>query len=1017
MHFQAPGDARVAFGSDVGFERVLAIGKLGPGETIVFQRSLRPAADNLCHHPDRSRQLRHRSAQNDRPLRGVPGAGASAAAAWCRSRARSYSTGTRRSPPSPSCTAGRTVSCSNRSRAASGGRATRFSPPTRARSSATAAGTCERWTAAERLADGRDRRGTARSSGRTLRRYPPVTVPGLPRFTGGAVGYLGYDIVRTHRVAAARRRPTTADLPDAVLMVADTLLVLDNLYNRATVIANVESPPAHPTRNSCACFARGGEARIDDWLPRLAAPVHRAARSPIEPPAALPSRRPPPTPISGSRTTSGASRSTSPPATPSRRCSPAGSSSRRPDPFLTYRYLRALNPAPYLYYLHCDDLHVVGSSPEVLVRVEDGEVTLAADRGDAPPGRAPRSEDAALAAELEADPKERAEHLMLVDLGPQRRGPRGRVRDRAGHRVHGGRALLARHAPGERGARAGCAPELDALAALAACFPAGTVTGAPKVRAMEIIDELEPVRRGPYAGAVGYVGLGRADARHGDRHPHLRHARRPGLGAGRRRDRGRFRPAREWRETEAKARAVLRARSALAAARGVGHRPPRAPLIFPHALYSSSPPPASQCFELPRAARVVVGRGVYQRRPDLRPHHLPPARRAHRRADGVQGQGPRRVERHLRQRGGDHRRTRSRPDDSITFGKAVVPPQGRPGAAGRRRRPRPPAARSSAGAMIGARACGSRRAATGRAARASCGSRQSRARPATRRSCRSCSRSPRSCRASSTSTGCCDTVVDFTFEVMNVDRVSILLRRGGGGDLVPADLPDPPGETCSRSTCPARSPARPSRSRSRCSPTTLPPTTASRAQSIRMQSVRSAMCTPLMASADRGARRALRRQPHGDQLLHRRGPPVSHRLRRTRRGRDRERRATPSRSGARRWCAPTSSATSRPTSRRRSRSRQAPCGSAATSARSPCSSRTSAASRTMSEHMTPDAIAHLLTEYFTEMVDVIFEHGGTLDKFIGDAIMALWGAPHRPRRRRRPRDPGGARDAAGRVAA
>ena len=141
-------------------------------------------------------------------------------------------------------------------------------------------------------------------------------------------------------------------------------------------------------------------------------------------------------PTSASRTTSGGSRSTSPPATPSRPCSPAGSTSPAPDPFLTYRYLRALNPAPYLYYLHCDDIHIIGSSPEILVRVEDGEVTLRPIAGTRPRGATPE-EDAALAAELAADPKERAEHLMLVDLG---RNDVGRVAEfgiGAAHRLHG----------------------------------------------------------------------------------------------------------------------------------------------------------------------------------------------------------------------------------------------------------------------------------------------------------------------------------------------------------------------------------------------------------------------------------------------------------------------------------------------------------------------------------------------------------------------------------------------------
>ncbi len=226
-----------------------------------------------------------------------------------------------------------------------------------------------------------------------------------------------------------------------------------------------------------------------------------------------------------------------------------------PDPFLTYRYLRALNPAPYLYYLHCDDVYVIGSSPEILVRVEDGEVTLRPIAGTRPRGLTP-AEDVALAEELAADPKERAEHLMLVDLG---RNDVGRVAQFGSVRLTAFMAIEryshVMHLVSE--VRGRLRPELDAIAALAACFPAGTVSGAPKVRAMEIIDELEPVRRGPYAGAVGYVGWG---ARTLDTAIAIRTCVMRGgrawvqAGAGIVADSD---PASEWRETEAKARAVL----------------------------------------------------------------------------------------------------------------------------------------------------------------------------------------------------------------------------------------------------------------------------------------------------------------------------------------------------------------------------------------------------------------------------------------------------------------------------
>jgi len=238
-----------------------------------------------------------------------------------------------------------------------------------------------------------------------------------------------------------------------------------------------------------------------------------------------------------------------------------------PDPFLTYRYLRALNPAPYLYYLHCDDVHVIGSSPEILVRVEESEVTLRPIAGTRPRGKTPE-QDVTLAEELAADPKERAEHLMLVDLG---RNDVGRVAEFGSVRLTAFMAIEryshVMHLVSE--VRGRLRAELDAVAALTACFPAGTVSGAPKVRAMQIIDELEPVRRGPYAGAVGYVGWG---ARSLDMAIAIRTCVIQGnrawvqAGAGIVADSD---PLAEWHETEAKARAVLLA-LALAGGRAVG---------------------------------------------------------------------------------------------------------------------------------------------------------------------------------------------------------------------------------------------------------------------------------------------------------------------------------------------------------------------------------------------------------------------------------------------------------------
>jgi anthranilate synthase component 1 len=399
--------------------------------------------------------------------------------------------------------------------------------------------------------------------GRTMRRHPPVEVPGLPRFTGGAVGYLGYDIIRSIE-SLPEPPPDDRNLPDAILMVAGTLLVLDNLFNRATVIANVEVPQAASAADLRRLYDTA-ETRIDCWLARLSAPsTHEPLE--IEPTPSLPA---PSSVYSDSAFRDGVRRI--------KEYIAAGDTfqtvlSRRldlaaPDPFLTYRYLRALNPAPYLYYLHCDDMYIIGSSPEILVRVEEAEVTVRPIAGTRPRGLT-IEEDTALAAELTADPKERAEHLMLVDLG---RNDVGRVAEfgtvrltafmtieRYSHVMHLVSEVRGRLRPG-----------LDALAVLAACFPAGTVSGAPKVRAMEIIDELEPTRRGPYAGAVGYVGWG---ARTLDTAIAIRTCVMKGgrawiqAGAGIVADSD---PAAEWRETEAKARAVLLA-LALAGRRGGG---------------------------------------------------------------------------------------------------------------------------------------------------------------------------------------------------------------------------------------------------------------------------------------------------------------------------------------------------------------------------------------------------------------------------------------------------------------
>jgi anthranilate synthase component 1 len=387
-----------------------------------------------------------------------------------------------------------------------------------------------------------------------LRALPTIQVPGLPRFTGGAVGYWGYDLVRSIERLPAPPRDTLG-VPDAVLMIADSLVILDNLFGRAIVLANVEVPPSTTAAQRVRLYD-AAEERLDALVERLAA-THTLAPLSLDG-AAAPLRTESRYPRAdferdvsriGAYIAAGDTFQT----VLSRRQEVPGAV----DPLRLYRYLRALNPAPYLFYLALDDLTLVGSSPEVLVRVEGDEVTVRPIAGTRPRGATPE-EDEALAAALRADTKELAEHRMLVDLG---RNDVGRIAQYGSVRVTDEltieRYSHVQHLVSE--VRGRLRPGYDALDVFRACFPAGTVTGAPKVRAMEIIDELEPERRGPYAGAVGYVGWGATSL---DTAITIRSALvlkdrvvvQAGAGIVADSD-----PSREFEESEAKARAVLRA--------------------------------------------------------------------------------------------------------------------------------------------------------------------------------------------------------------------------------------------------------------------------------------------------------------------------------------------------------------------------------------------------------------------------------------------------------------------------
>ncbi|MBI4608659.1 MAG: anthranilate synthase component I [Candidatus Rokubacteria bacterium] len=357
--------------------------------------------------------------------------------------------------------------------------------------------------------DGKSERLPSGNPLRALRslmgRFHPVSVPGLPRFQGGAVGYVAYDVVRyLERLPATL--PDDLDLPEAVFLLTDSLLVFDNLRHRLLVIAN-----AHVDRTDPASLDRAYDSAAVK-IGMLLAKLGRPARTP--PPLALPSVEPL---VALGEEGFGSSMDQATFMERVRRAKEyiaAGDAyqivlSRRldtkvtADPFRIYRALRTINPSPYLFLLRLGKTSIIGSSPEVLVRAEDGTVEERPIAGTRPRGPT-EAEDAQIEAEFRADIKERAEHLMLVDLG---RNDVGRVSElgsvevsefmvveRYSHVMH-----LVSHVRGR------LASERDAFDVLEACFPAGTVTGAPKIRAMEIIEELEPVRRGPYAGAVGYV--------------------------------------------------------------------------------------------------------------------------------------------------------------------------------------------------------------------------------------------------------------------------------------------------------------------------------------------------------------------------------------------------------------------------------------------------------------------------------------------------------------------------------
>ncbi len=336
---------------------------------------------------------------------------------------------------------------------------------------------------------------------RVMQEYKFVPVKGLPRFCGGFVGYIGYDMVRFFE-NIPDKNPDDLNLPDAIFMLTDTILIFDHVSHKIKVVSNAHIPKG---KNAESVYAEAIE-KIDTLIYRLTLPVmwERAGKP-------------------GSGAGKAAVKSNVTQKEFERMVIKAKKYIRNGDviqmvpsqrfeikldglkPFDIYRALRSVNPSPYMYYLNFGDLKLVGSSPEIMVRCEEGTVEVRPIAGTRPRGK-DEKEDKKLSEQLLSDPKERAEHIMLVDLGRNDIGrvcnfhtvktPELMVIEKYSHVMHIVSDVVGKLKKGK-----------DIYDVIRATFPAGTVTGAPKVRAMEIIDELENVKRGPYAGCVGYFSF------------------------------------------------------------------------------------------------------------------------------------------------------------------------------------------------------------------------------------------------------------------------------------------------------------------------------------------------------------------------------------------------------------------------------------------------------------------------------------------------------------------------------
>jgi anthranilate synthase component 1 len=330
-----------------------------------------------------------------------------------------------------------------------------------------------------------------------LAQFTPVEVDGLPRFFGGAVGYLGYDMIR-HFESLDTDKPALLDTFDSYFLITDSIVIFDTMRQKIKVVSNAHVTADVPLAEA---YSRATQ-KIDALIERLRTPLQpQSATSPGKPVQFL----------------SNISRSSFEESVELAKeyvrsgdviqvvLSQRFSGDLTADPFDIYRVLRTLNPSPYMFFLRLDDTVIAGASPEVMVRKEGDRVELRPIAGTRSRGATPDKDDR-LAEELLADPKECAEHVMLVDLGRNDLGrvcTTGSVRvselmliERYSHVMH-----IVSNVQGQ------LSSDRDAFDLVRATFPAGTLSGAPKIRAMQIIDELEPVRREIYGGAVGYFSF------------------------------------------------------------------------------------------------------------------------------------------------------------------------------------------------------------------------------------------------------------------------------------------------------------------------------------------------------------------------------------------------------------------------------------------------------------------------------------------------------------------------------